>query len=81
MGGEILQEQPPEVFHKKAVLKNFAVFTKTTVLNQQVCNFIEKRIQHRCFPVNIAKIFKNTYFELEAAVRILNSSTYANGGF
>ena len=26
-------------------------------------NFIKKRLQHRCFPVNIAKIFKNTYLE------------------
>ena len=26
------------------------------------CNFIEKRLQHRCFPVNIAKVFKNTFF-------------------
>ena len=26
-------------------------------------NFIKKRLQYRCFPVNIAKIFKNKYFE------------------
>ena len=25
--------------------------------------FIKKRIQHRCFLANIAKNFKNTYFE------------------
>ena len=24
----------------------------------QVCNFIKKRLQHRCFPVNIAKFLK-----------------------
>ena len=29
---------------------------------QQHCNFTKKRLQHRCFPVNIAN-FKNTYFE------------------
>ena len=39
---------------------------KTDVLeslfNNVVClNFIKKRIQHRCFPVNFSKIFKNTY--------------------
>ena len=28
----------------------------------QVCNFIKKRLQHRCFPVIIAK-FLSTYFE------------------
>ena len=44
---------------EKAVLKNFVVFTGKF----QACNFTGKRLQHRCFPVNIAKIFKNTYFE------------------
>ena len=29
----------------------------------QACNFIKKRFHRRCFPVNFAKIFKNTYFE------------------
>ena len=28
----------------------------------QACNFLKKRLQHRCFPVNIAKIFKNSFF-------------------
>ena len=27
----------------------------------KACNFIKKRLQHRCFP-NICEIFKNTYF-------------------
>ena len=44
---------------KKAVLKNFAVFTGKL----HISNFIKKRLQHRCSPLNIAKIFKNTYFE------------------
>ena len=40
---------------------------KTDVLeslfNNVVClNFIKKRMQHRCFPVNFSKIFRNTYF-------------------
>ena len=26
-------------------------------------NFITRKIQHRCFPVNFAKIFQNSYFE------------------
>ena len=29
-------------------------------LNLQVCNFIKKRLQHKCFPVNFA-IFKNIF--------------------
>ena len=41
-------------FMKKAVLKNFAIFTGKL----QACNFIEKRLQHSCFPLNIAKLLK-----------------------
>ena len=26
------------------------------------CNFIEKRLQHRCFPVNIAKFLRTAFF-------------------
>ena len=40
-------------FTKKAVLKNFAIFTAKL----QACNFTKNRIQHRCFPLNIAKFF------------------------
>ena len=36
-------------------------FNKVTT--PQHCNFIKKRLQHRCFPVNITKFFKSTYFE------------------
>ena len=37
-----------------------SLFNKVTGL--QACNFIEKRLQHRRFPGNIAN-FKNTYFK------------------
>ena len=39
---------------KKAVLKYFAIFTGKL----QACNFIEKRLQRSCFPLNIAKLLK-----------------------
>ena len=29
---------------------------------EEFCNFIRKRLQHRCFVVNIAEFFKNTFF-------------------
>ena len=58
------------MFCKKYVLKvsqnsqeNFfagVVFNKVAGLD--VLNFIEKRLQHECFPVNFTKIFKITYF-------------------
>ena len=51
---------------KKTVLKNFAIFTEKhlcwSFFNKsaglQACNFIEKRLHHRCFPVNIAKFLR-----------------------
>ena len=45
-----------QIFFKIGVLKNFVKF------RHNACNFVKKRLQHRCFPMKIAKIFKNTYF-------------------
>ena len=62
-----LQKQPPEVFYKKPDLKNFAIsHRKTPVLESlfnkvadlQACDFIKKRLQYGCFPVNITKSFR-----------------------
>ena len=46
------------------------MFFKTSVLESRfnkvadlkACHFIKKRLQHRCFPVNIAKILKTAFF-------------------
>ena len=52
---------------KRAVLKNFLnIHRKTPVLEPlsnkfaglQACNLIEKRLQHRCFPVNIENFLR-----------------------
>ena len=59
------------MFCKKTVLKNFATFTQTSVLESlfnkveglKVCKFIKKRLQHRCFPVNIANFLKTSILE------------------
>ena len=32
------------------------------VAGLKVCNFIKKRLQHRCFPVNIAKFLRTVFF-------------------
>ena len=40
---------------KKAVHKNFAIFTGKHL---QVCNVFKKRLQHRCLPVNNAKFLR-----------------------
>ena len=48
---------------KKGVLKNFAIFMETSMWKSlfnklvalQANNFMKKRLQHRCFPVSIAR--------------------------
>ena len=62
-----LQKQSPEVFYKKAVLKDFAIFTGKYMCwclifiedtRRQASNFIKKKLRHECFLVNIAKTTK-----------------------
>ena len=46
---------------KKGVLKNFVIFAENELcwslflIRPKACDFIEERLQHRCFPVKIAK--------------------------
>ena len=56
---------------KKGVLKYFAKFPrKTPVLESlfnkiaglEACNFIKKTLQHRCFPVKLAKFLRTPFF-------------------
>ena len=58
------QKQPPEVFRKKGVLKNFAIFTRKhlcwSLFGVLGVNFIKKRLQHRYFPVNITKLLRKS---------------------
>ena len=46
--------------HRKALLLE-SLFKKSTGL--QVTNFIKKRFQHRCFPVNIVKFLRTAFFK------------------
>ena len=55
------------MFFKIGVLANFAIFTGkhrcwkslfNKVAGLQACNFVKKRLQHRCFPVITAKFLK-----------------------
>ena len=55
MGGcSILK--PVFKFFCSVTLKQNLFFNK--VLGLQTCNFIKKRLQHRCFPVNIKKFLR-----------------------
>ena len=58
-----------QMFFKIRGLKNFLLFTKTPVLESlfdnvaglMACNVIKKRLQHRCFPVNITKFIRTSF--------------------
>ena len=62
-------KQPPEEFHKKAILKYFVIFTGkhlwwslffNKVEGHQTCGFIKKRLQYRYFLVNFGKFIRTT---------------------
>ena len=62
-----LKKQPPKVFCKKAVLKKLVILTEKylcwnifLIAGSKAGNFFTKRLQHRCFPVNIAKFLKTS---------------------
>ena len=76
---EMLEKQSLEVFYKKICSQKFPnIHRKTSVLESlfnkvaglQACNFIKKRYQHRCFPVNISK-FSRTSILKNICVRLL----------
>ena len=46
------------MFFKIRVLRNFAIFTGNTYVGVSSCNFSKKRLQRKCFPLNIAKNLK-----------------------
>ena len=58
------QKAPTEVFCKKRVFKNFADFTgkylrwSLFLIKLQACNIIKKRLQCRCFLVEISKFLR-----------------------
>ena len=60
------QKQPLELFKKRCCKKFFKFHRKTILLKSlfnrvaglQVCSFIKKRLQHRCFPVEFTKLLR-----------------------
>ena len=66
---QVLEVAEQKVLYEKVVLNNFAIFRGKYLcwrlffnknVGLQACNFIKKRLQHRC---KYCQIFKNTYFE------------------
>ena len=59
------QKQPPEVFCKKGVLRNFVKFTGKHLrqsLRLQPCNFIKKETLAQVLSCEFYKISKSTFF-------------------
>ena len=51
------------MFCKKDALKNLAIFTGIHLCWRFfLTNFIKKRLQHRCFPANIAKQLRTAFY-------------------
>ena len=75
-------------FVRKDVLKIFAIFAGklvlAAVLNKvaelKTCNFIKKRLQHQCFPVNITKYLRTLIFKsiCERLLRKIGSQILKN---
>ena len=51
------------MFYKIDALKNLAIFTgKHLCWRFFLINFIKKRLQHKCFPVNIAECLSTAFY-------------------
>ena len=60
----VTERSRSRMYFKLGVLKNFEKFHRP-----EACNFIKRRLQHRCFPVKFSfEIFKNTFFDRTPAV-------------
>ena len=66
----ILRSSRPNLFCEKGVLRTFANFTgkhlrQTLFFNKvagNACNFIQKRLWRKCFPVKFAKFLRTPFF-------------------
>ena len=73
------KKQPPEVFYNKAVLKNFSTLTgkymRSSLFLIKLWHFrsATKRLQHRCFLVNIAKFLKKLILKKICERLLLNN--------
>ena len=52
-----------QMFFKIGVIKKFAIFTgKHLCWRLFLINFVKRRLQHRCFAVNISKFLRTAFF-------------------
>ena len=71
MFGYNFKKNRPEVFCKKGVLKMFAKYIGNTYAGVSFArNFIKKRLQERCLPLNFAKCLRTLFWQ-NTSVRLL----------
>ena len=67
-----IQKQPPEVFCKKGVIRNFAKFKGKhlcqrpffkKVAGLRPATLLKESLWHRCFPLNFAKILRTAFLQ------------------
>ena len=68
----IFRSNHPEVFCKKVFLEISQNSQGSTSARLKACNFIKKRLWHRCFPVNFAKFLGTPTFPVAASLIITN---------
>ena len=75
---------------RKGVLRNFAKFTGKHLSQGLLFNkaaglrpatLLKKRLWHRCFPVNFAKFFKNTFFTEHLRMTASERRIFRNNGY
>ena len=59
------------MFCKIGILKNFTIIRGNTCFGVSSCSFSKKRLQDKCFPVNIVKNFRATFFYRTPLVEFL----------
>ena len=63
------------MFFNIGVLKNFAIFTGKHQCSVSIqFNFLKKRLQHWCFPVNIAKCLSTAFLKKDLRWLLLKTS-------
>ena len=64
-GFQIYRSSRSQMFFGTGALKNFAMleFLSNKVAGLQACNFIKKRLQHRCFSVKFAKSLRASFLQ------------------
>ena len=68
----VSRSKPSKRFFKIGVLKMFAIFTAKHQCQRLflIKRFINKRLQNRCFPLNIARFFRKI-FSQNTSIRLL----------